>query len=965
MFRSRTVLLGALSLAFDAAFSPVRAADWPMWRHDPGRTADTSEILPEKPALLWSRELPAPAPAYRDTRLRFDAAPEPIVVGNRIVVPSNSEDSVTAYNTATGEELWKVYTDGPVRFAPVADRDRVIFGSDDGFLYCVLASDGSPIWKIRAVPSERRVLGNGRLISVWPIRGGPVLREGRVYFAAGVWPLEGTFVFCVDAATGGTIWRNDRVSYLYGIHPHNAESFGGLAPQGYLLIDGEDLVVPSSQAYPARFDLKTGELKEFQLPAPGRKPGGWFASTPAAREEQKLKRRGLLFDSGVNTKPHEDKPWAEGLPEIRSTIRTANRDLKFADGLDGIDGAIHTMVAGDGRLFAVTTAGGLFAFGEKADDQPARSYPLETPEPGKAAAKELPIPLPQHGVAILLGLKNEARLRELAAVPDLHVIGIDSDANRVRSLRQQGWVGRRPHFIVDDPANVDLPPYLAELIVGEDGFLEGFDNKDCIRNAHTSLRPFGGMFLFKEPDRLLAFNASASLHWMSYSGDYSGDIATAVRQLADNWYAFVLNGPPIGSTNYQGGWAFSEDKAVRAPLGVLWYGDSIVHFKRSPQPKFIDGVMISNPKDWTDASTREGKVDYRLLETVFSDVYTGRMLATDEAPMLRRGFSNADTETIQPAQYRPPRQKDDWKPEAPISGDRLNPMTLEFEPRVFPKSYGCDGGVDYGLLYSMRSGTPAFYDKTLESGTINISGPRSGCTNSVIPANGVLNLPYFYEGCTCSYPLPMALALVSMPERFEQWAAWGPVEAAALDGKIQRIGLNFGAPGDRMTRDGTLWLNIPNGGGPSPEVRVTTEPPLDDLKTFYWHSLFTKTRHPDKNEGWLWVANSGLIGARAVTLGGIKPGEYFVRLFFTEPDEDADMTTRRFDVRIGEQFYHDGLNPFSRNREARWPLYLMPEVVIGDDGILKVTLDPENGDTVLCGVEIFPKRFEYSNHPNW
>ena len=146
--------------------------------------------------------------------------------------------------------------------------------------------------------------------------------------------------------------------------------------------------------------------------------------------------------------------------------------------------------------------------------------------------------------------------------------------------------------------------------------------------------------------------------------------------------------------------------------------------------------MISTPKDWTDETTRTGKVDYRLLAPVFSDVYTGRILSAKEAPALRKSFSNIDLETVQPSQYRPPRQKDDWKPKAPQAGTRTNPMTLESEPRVFPKSYGCDGGVDYGLLYTMRSGTPAFYDKQLESGTINISGPRSGCTNSIIPANG-------------------------------------------------------------------------------------------------------------------------------------------------------------------------------------------------------------------------------------
>ena len=45
----------------------------------------------------------------------------------------------------------------------------------------------------------------------------------------------------------------------------------------------------------------------------------------------------------------------------------------------------------------------------------------------------------------------------------------------------------------------------------------------------------------------------------------------------------------------------------------------------------------------------------------------------------------------------------------------------------------------------------------------------------------------------------MALALVSQPERFEQWAFWGHVPAEKLHGKIQRLGINFGAPGDRMT----------------------------------------------------------------------------------------------------------------------------------------------------------------------
>jgi outer membrane protein assembly factor BamB len=573
-----------LALFLLLTLSPTHGSDWPMWRHDPGRTATTVQSLPEPLAPLWSRQLPTPAPAYRDARLRFDAAPEPIVLGPRLFIASNTDDSVTAFDTETGAELWRTYADGPVRFAPVAGEGRVIFGSDDGCVYCVKASDGSPVWKIRAVPSERRVLGNGRLISVWPVRGGPVLHEGRVYFAAGVWPLEGTFVFCVDAKTGETIWRNDRASYLYDIHPHDAESFGGLAPQGYLLVDGGDLIVPSSQAYPARFDLKTGELKEFKLPNAGRLPGGWFASTPSAQEEQKLKRRGLLFDDAVNASPHEDKMRTEGLPEIRATIRAGEREWKFNEALPGVQGTIHSLVAADGKLFVTTTDGWLHALGEKTGNSPETFQRPDKPTP--TAVAPLPADLPRQGVAVQLGLGDASILAGLNAVPELHVIGIDFRSDRVGSLRQQGWIGNGPHFIETDPEKVELPPYLANLIVLDDSLPL---DAGLLGRHYRALRPFGGKMIGRNPK------------WADLAK--AAGLSRASIHTKDGWVTVTREGPLDGASNYTGDWAASEDQLVRAPLGLLWYGDSIQHFKRSPQPKFIDGVMISNPKDWTDSST--------------------------------------------------------------------------------------------------------------------------------------------------------------------------------------------------------------------------------------------------------------------------------------------------------------------------------------------------------------------------
>ena len=79
------------------------------------------------------------------------------------------------------------------------------FVSDDGYLYCLDAEKGTVVWKFRGGPSDRKVLGNSRLISMWPARGGPVIKDGVVYFAASIWPFMGTFIHALEAETGDVL----------------------------------------------------------------------------------------------------------------------------------------------------------------------------------------------------------------------------------------------------------------------------------------------------------------------------------------------------------------------------------------------------------------------------------------------------------------------------------------------------------------------------------------------------------------------------------------------------------------------------------------------------------------------------------------------------------------------------------------------------------------------------------------
>ncbi len=923
-----------------ACLVSAQSEDWPMWRHDAGRTAESGEAIDAKNLkLLWQRRLPVIRPAYHDRRLQFDKGYEPVVAGKRMFVGSNLDDSVTAFDSDSGKQLWKFFAEGPVRFAPVVWRGRVFFGSDDGYLYCLAAKDGEQLWRFRAVPSERKLTGNRRVISVWPVRGGPVVHGERVYFSAGVLPFEGVFVYCLDAASGKVRWLNDRSGYLYDQQPHNTEALGGLAPQGYLLVDGGDLVVPSSNAYPARFDLETGELKEFKLPRAGRLPGGWFASTPAAKARQKLRRRGLLFDNAVNSVRHEDKPRKEGLPEVRTTIVTGDKEWRFADGLPELEGEAHTMLAADGKLFVATLEGDIYAFGpgkgEKGKKHKAQTLfdkvEAASVKPSPRALDLLNAARNRHGVVILMGAADEALVEGLLEHGDFRLLIVEAEAARADELRRyldrRGLYGRRATVAVADPLAVELPPYVANLvIVGQS--LEVTPQQ--LTRVYEFLRPYGGALVGAAA--LIDVAEASRLPRAQFEG--RGELTVITRQ-----------GALEGATNYAGNWEKSPDQRVKAPLAALWFDDSLGLFKRSPQPKIVDGVMISTSKDWRDISTRMGGRDYRLLPPKFSDVYTGRLLAGNEAVSQRQAFSEVDLKSVQPGQYRPPTQKDDWRPEQPRLGTRRNLLTGEREPRAFAKQYGCDGGVDYGYIYTMRSATPAFYDKTIESGPVNISGPRSGCTNSVIPAAGVLNVPYFYQGCSCSYPLPVGMSLVNQPQTYEQWTAWGAVERGKLAGKIQRVGINLGAPGDRVTNDGTLWLDYPSVGGPSPDVEVEVQPA--QAKTFYHHSLWI-----EGGEGWPWVAASGMEGLQSLSLRGVKPGSYSVRLVFVEPGK-SKVGGRVFDVRLqGEGVLKDFDAVKGAGGRMRAVTKTQREVAIGEDGHLLVELEPTVGATVLSGIEL-------------
>jgi len=238
------------------------AEDWPTYQHDNNRSGITSESLPIplREAWVWNTgRYPQPANAetpagqdfwqnlyYNKSRVPIDNAFRAIVADGKVYLGSSNSDKIICLDAEKGHEIWKFYTGGPIRFAPTYANGKVYFGSDDGYVYCLNGSDGSFVWKYSAVGNDEKIMFNGRMISVCPVRTGVLVDNGVAYFSAGIFNGAQTglnrYLCARNAETGAQAWK---------ITPPRPI-------QGYPLASGSNLYMPSGKVQPTYYRKSNG-----------------------------------------------------------------------------------------------------------------------------------------------------------------------------------------------------------------------------------------------------------------------------------------------------------------------------------------------------------------------------------------------------------------------------------------------------------------------------------------------------------------------------------------------------------------------------------------------------------------------------------------------------------------------------------------------------------------------------------
>ncbi len=531
--------LGAVSVGVTPPDTTVtNVSGWPTYRHDPRRSALSTESPALPLHLQWvyrARHAPSPAwppPANVDifhgvssipAQMAFDRSYYVVSADGRAFFGASSDHKVYCLDAATGQELWTFFAEAPVRFAPTVSGSRVLFGSDDGYVYCVEAATGWQLWRYRAAPADRRIPGNHRMISAVPVRTDVIVNNGAAVFGAGIAPN-----------TGGMGCRRVSLAVADGrVNSNVTES--SLSLQGHMALEsGGSTLWPQG---PGGRPFTPGPTLHFEYDGAAITVGG------------------VSFAGGSGTV--SGGTWSAA-----------------------VKGKALSLAYADGRLFASTDSGYIYCFAAgsvaAADTvTPATSASLFDDAPGRAqyanaAQAILATSGVDRGYCLVLESGSGQLAYELATRSNLTIVCVEPDSlsaaqSRI-ALDNAGVYGQvAVHWVTA----ASLPYSDATFnVVTCDGYATGAGYSGPRAEVERVLRPYGGM---------------------AFLGTGAGDILSrGAIPNAGEWTHFYAN---VQNT------ANSNDAFVGSDVVMQWFGDpgpdnQIDRDFKGVAPLWKDGVLV-------------------------------------------------------------------------------------------------------------------------------------------------------------------------------------------------------------------------------------------------------------------------------------------------------------------------------------------------------------------------------------
>ncbi len=151
--------------------SPI-TDDWPTYRGGMDRAGVYDGNVSESPKPKWEVKLGG-------------KLTQPVVSGGMLFTVARDKRRLHALDAQSGKLLWSKNLAAKVDSPPTCYKGMLIFGSHDGYVYSLRASDGELVWRFLAAIADRRLVDYGQVTSLWPVSGSVLIHNDELWFAAG------------------------------------------------------------------------------------------------------------------------------------------------------------------------------------------------------------------------------------------------------------------------------------------------------------------------------------------------------------------------------------------------------------------------------------------------------------------------------------------------------------------------------------------------------------------------------------------------------------------------------------------------------------------------------------------------------------------------------------------------------------------------------------------------------------
>ncbi|MDD4889957.1 MAG: PQQ-binding-like beta-propeller repeat protein [Phycisphaerae bacterium] len=166
------------------ASQPTAEGDWPMFRGNAARGNAVKATLGEKPVKAWEAQVGLSGKSYGVMSSERTGLTQPVAAYGLVVVSDMDAQRVVALSAADGKEKWAFHAGSRVDLSPTLYNGLCLFAARDGWVYCLDAKTGGLVWK-NLVPSvERYIGGHEQLESIRPASLNVVVENGLGYVDA-------------------------------------------------------------------------------------------------------------------------------------------------------------------------------------------------------------------------------------------------------------------------------------------------------------------------------------------------------------------------------------------------------------------------------------------------------------------------------------------------------------------------------------------------------------------------------------------------------------------------------------------------------------------------------------------------------------------------------------------------------------------------------------------------------------